>query len=143
MHNKYFEEYVYLYIFGITGHYLIGDSAYPLSRYVQVPYRDNGHLTDAQKNYNKRLSSCRIFVEHSLGILKKRFPQLFHISMKGHARISHFIRACMVLHNLADGEEMFQVNNEELGDQQPREVLLEVDEIGGQILRNNICQQIG
>lgn len=33
-----------------TDHHLLGDSAYPLSRTLITPYRDNGHLTPMQKN---------------------------------------------------------------------------------------------
>lgn len=37
--------------------YLVGDSAYPLDKFIMVPFKDNGHLTRAQKLFNARLSS--------------------------------------------------------------------------------------
>jgi DDE superfamily endonuclease len=33
---------------------LVGDAAYPLKKWIMVPYRDNGHLTRAQKQYNTK-----------------------------------------------------------------------------------------
>ncbi|XP_028047037.1 putative nuclease HARBI1 [Monomorium pharaonis] len=44
--------------------YLLGDSAYPCLQRLIVPYRDNGHLTRAQINFNQRLSSCRVVIEN-------------------------------------------------------------------------------
>ncbi|WAR22681.1 HARB1-like protein, partial [Mya arenaria] len=51
-------------------YHLIGDSAYPLSRYMLVPYRDNGHLDAQQKKFNKAHSSTRVDVERAIGLLK-------------------------------------------------------------------------
>ncbi|KAI8127449.1 TGF-beta receptor type-1 [Lucilia cuprina] len=40
-------------------YYLLGDSAYPCSKHLVTPYRDNGHLTNIQKTFNIKLSSAR------------------------------------------------------------------------------------
>ena len=32
--------------------YLVGDAAYPLSRFVLTPFRDTGHLSNKIQNYN-------------------------------------------------------------------------------------------
>lgn len=45
--------------------WLLGDSAYPCIRTLMTPYKDNGHLTDAETSYNAKLSSCRVRVEHT------------------------------------------------------------------------------
>ncbi|KYQ48488.1 hypothetical protein ALC60_12469 [Trachymyrmex zeteki] len=52
--------------------WLLGDSAYPCLPTLMTPYKDNGHLTAAEISYNAKLSSCRVRVEHTIGILKQR-----------------------------------------------------------------------
>lgn len=52
---------------------ILGDSAYPLSKFLMTPYRDNGHLTGEEKQFNYYLSSTRVFIEQAYGILKKKF----------------------------------------------------------------------
>jgi len=86
----------------LLGLRLLGDSAYPNLMQLLTPYKDNGHLTAAQRNFNKTLSSERIDIEHTFGLLKQRFRQLYYTKLKGVKLISHFVRACVVLHNLAD-----------------------------------------
>lgn len=53
--------------------HLVGDLAYKLHENLLVPYRDNGHLTERQRNYNFCQSSARIAIERAFGILKGRF----------------------------------------------------------------------
>lgn len=86
--------------------YILADSAYPLLKHVIVPYRDNGHLTARQKNFNKTLSSCRVVVEHAFGALKQRFRQLYHCKLRKLSRIIKLIYACCILHNLADANDL-------------------------------------
>lgn len=81
--------------------YILGDSAYPCLRHLLTPYKDTGRLTAVEKNFNKRLSHCRVIVEHTIGILKQKFRQLYHIKIRNIDTICHIIRACCVLHNLA------------------------------------------
>ncbi|XP_025159376.1 putative nuclease HARBI1 isoform X1 [Harpegnathos saltator] len=50
--------------------HILGDAAYRLTKYVMVPFKDNGHLSERQKYFNVRLSSARMIVERSLGLLK-------------------------------------------------------------------------
>ncbi|XP_017473576.1 PREDICTED: putative nuclease HARBI1 [Rhagoletis zephyria] len=87
-------------------YYLLGDSAYPCNKYLITPYKDNGHLTNANKLFNIKLSSGRIAIEHSFGILKQRFRQLYHCKLRGMKKICHFVRDCCVLHNIADEEDL-------------------------------------
>lgn len=56
--------------------HLLGDAAYRVSKYVMVPFKDNGHLTEREINFNYRLSSARMIVERSLGLLKGRFRSI-------------------------------------------------------------------
>ena len=61
-------------------------------------------------------SSTRVAIEHTFGLLKQRFRQLFHLKVRGSPRICHVIKACCVLHNLSDFNELedFAVNLEDL-----------------------------
>lgn len=56
--------------------HLLGDAAYSIQKYVMVPFKDNGHLTEAQITYNIRLSAARIMIERAIGLLKGRFRSL-------------------------------------------------------------------
>ncbi|KYN15467.1 hypothetical protein ALC57_12309 [Trachymyrmex cornetzi] len=85
----------------LGGSYILGDSAYPCLENLMVPYRDNGHLTRAQRNFNYRLSTRRIVAEHAIDVLKQRFRQLYHFKLRNIVRMVQIIHACCVLHNLA------------------------------------------
>jgi len=111
--------------------HLIGDAAYPLSTYVMVPFKDNGHLTPRQKNFNDRLSSTRMAIERAFGLLKGRFRILLDcLPLTDLSKIPEFVIACCVLHNMCmslndffevdvledpDGEGLQQAGNEEGG----------------------------
>jgi hypothetical protein len=63
--------------------YLLGDSAF-LSRWFMVPAYKNlpgpgGSLTTEQERFNTCLGSARVVSEHTIGLLKCRFPWLRHI----------------------------------------------------------------
>lgn len=45
---------------------IIADGAYPLRRWLLTPYRDNGHLNEEQKKYNKYISSNRVVIERQV-----------------------------------------------------------------------------
>ncbi|XP_066590713.1 putative nuclease HARBI1 [Prorops nasuta] len=95
--------------------HLIGDSAYPLSKTLLVPYRDNGHLTNIQINYNKSLSSTRIVIERTFGLLKARFRKLKYMYLYDTDIIPLLILACCILHNICidNEEELFNVTEDE------------------------------
>lgn len=46
--------------------HIIGDAAYALQKHVMVPYKNNGHLTEAQVNFNNRLCSARVMIERAI-----------------------------------------------------------------------------
>ncbi|KAL6420744.1 hypothetical protein ACFW04_013865 [Cataglyphis niger] len=56
--------------------HILGDAAYKLHQNVIVPYRDNGHLTPRQINFNFCHSSARIVIERAFGLLKTRFRSI-------------------------------------------------------------------
>ncbi|XP_020296626.1 protein ANTAGONIST OF LIKE HETEROCHROMATIN PROTEIN 1-like [Pseudomyrmex gracilis] len=81
--------------------HLIGDAAYMLHNHVMTPFRDNGHLTRRQKNFNYCLSSARTVIERAFGLLKGRFRSLLTVlDMERVDLIPEFIIACCVLHNI-------------------------------------------
>lgn len=92
-----------------NGH-LLADSAYPIASYMMVPYKDNGHLTAEQKRFNYYLSSCRVCIEQTFGILKKKFAILEYIDVRNFKIIKFIVAACAVLHN-------FIINHDENNNQ--------------------------
>lgn len=81
--------------------HIIGDAAYELHEHLLVPFKDNGHLTAAQKQYNFRLSSARVVVERCFALLKGRMRSLMHcLPMKRVDLMSEYIVACCVIHNI-------------------------------------------
>ncbi|KAG5880091.1 hypothetical protein JTB14_011594 [Gonioctena quinquepunctata] len=65
-----------------------------------------------ERQFDKKLCHVRVTIEHTFGIMKQKFRQLYHLKLRDMTVIRHFIRAC-VLHNLSreeeDTEEMQQV----------------------------------
>lgn len=85
----------------IPGNYhLLGDGAYPLQSNLLTPYKNNGHLTRRQINYNKKLSATRCVIERAFGQLKGRFRRLKYLDMNRIDFVPSVVMACCVLHNL-------------------------------------------
>jgi len=81
--------------------HLVGDSAYELHQHLLVPFKDNGHLTAAQKHYNFRHSSARVVVERCFALLKGRMRSLMHcLPMIRIDLMAEYIIACCVIHNI-------------------------------------------
>ncbi|KAJ8912410.1 hypothetical protein NQ315_013476 [Exocentrus adspersus] len=80
--------------------HLIGDLAYRLSTKLIVGFKDNGHLTDPQKNFNRKLSQVRVAIENAFGILKARFRRLKMLETKRLDLISLLIVSACILHNI-------------------------------------------
>jgi len=60
--------------------HLIGDAAYAVQKHVMVLYKNNGHLTEAEINFNQLLCLARVMVERSIGLLKGRFHSFLIIN---------------------------------------------------------------
>lgn len=99
--------------------HLIGDSAYPLNKFVMVPYKDNGHLTYEQIRYNQRLSSIRSTIERAFGLLKGKFRKLKYLEMNNLDLINYAIASACILHNFILMEEgnYNDIDDEEIDDE--------------------------
>lgn len=87
--------------------YLVGDSAYPLSLWLQKPHTPRDTRDPVEIRFNKELPSARVVVESTFGILKSCWRILDVIEERDIAFVSKIIIACAVLHNfciLAGGE---------------------------------------
>lgn len=146
--NQYLLIFINIFMF-LDNYYLLGDSAYPCLQYLIVPYRDNGHLTRAQRNFNQRLSSCRSIVENAFGCLKQRFRQLYHFKLRDIIRMVRVIHACCVLHNIANAKDI-ELFEEPIDDNYPDiqahgqgiadDVIREYET--GVHIRDEICHQL-
>lgn len=60
-----------------------------------------GSITAAQQQFNNKLSSCRIYVEHAFGMLKGRWRCLLKKNDSSLKNIELQVLACCILHNIA------------------------------------------
>ncbi|KAI4454271.1 hypothetical protein MML48_10g00001239 [Holotrichia oblita] len=124
--------------------HIIGDSAYKLHENLLVPYRDNGHLTERQRNYNFCHASARIAIERAFGFLKGRFRSLLTVlPMRKVDLIPAHIIACCVLHNicLLRGDDLLIAVNEGDADNVPPNVQQDAAQVGA-VKRDLICQRL-
>lgn len=78
--------------------HILGDSAYPLMNNLLVPFRDNGHLTAIQTNFNTVLSTARSKIEQAFGRLKGKFRRLKYLDVNLE-NTNTIVAAACVLHN--------------------------------------------
>ncbi|KAE8739946.1 hypothetical protein FOCC_FOCC014557 [Frankliniella occidentalis] len=92
-----------------------GDGAYTQSEFMMVPFRNNGHLTAAQLNYNKKLSQSRVRVENAFARAKGKWRRLKFLHARKQEVVIDHITASFVLHNftILHGEPL--IDEEELG----------------------------
>ena len=86
---------------------IAGDKAYRLELRKMTLYRDNGHLSDAQKSFNHQLSVTRSIIEITFALLKEKWRKLFYLDVTNLSFIPSIIGAACVLHNFvidAEGE---------------------------------------
>lgn len=81
--------------------HLVGDAAYGIHPQIMIPFKDNGHLTDKQKNFNFCLSSARISIERAFGVWKTRWRSIFDcLPMVTLEKIPEYLVGTCVLHNI-------------------------------------------
>ena len=89
-------------------YYLVADSAFSNTSSVVSSFRKpaGANLTEEQEKFNTILGSLRVRSEHTIGILKARFPWLQSIPMiitdkvNSVRAILRVIDCCVILHNL-------------------------------------------
>jgi hypothetical protein len=74
--------------------------AYTLQDRLMVPFKNNGHLTQEQINYNTAHSQSRIVVERCFGLLKGRFRKLKLVEAMRMELIPIMIFCGCALHNV-------------------------------------------
>ena len=80
---------------------LIGDEGYPCTNILLTPIRSDRVSTRKEKKFNKALKKARIIIEHTFGILKKRFPALlYQLRCTKIENCQAIIAAAVVLHNI-------------------------------------------
>lgn len=98
---------------------ILADSAYQCTRSIITPFKDYGNLQDKHTNFNFIHSQTRIAIEHAFGLLKQRFRQLYFCKLRNIEMLLHFIRSCIVVHNICidnNDEVIDLVNLEETVD---------------------------
>ncbi|XP_067034764.1 uncharacterized protein [Acropora muricata] len=99
--------------------HLLGDSAYPLHRWLLTSFRDNGRLSRQEVNYNNKHAKARQTIERAFGLLKGRWRKIKFIEMENINECAAIVAAACVLHNfclLADGENIDEFLDEFNGD---------------------------
>lgn len=105
--------------------HIIGDSAYGIHPHIMVPFRDNGHLTGLQNNFNLCLSSARMAIERAFGIWKHRWRSILDcLPMVTLEKIPEYLIATCVLHNICILNNDLIDFNEVRQRDVPREILI-------------------
>uniref|UniRef100_A0A672GSN4 DDE Tnp4 domain-containing protein n=1 Tax=Salarias fasciatus TaxID=181472 RepID=A0A672GSN4_SALFA len=85
-----------------VGYYILGDSAYPLPRWLTKPFLDTGRLTAGQQLFNRKISRARVVAENAFGWLKGRWGCLLKCNDSNIAPVKSMVLACCALHNLCE-----------------------------------------
>jgi len=80
--------------------HIIGDLVYKLSTYLIVGFKNTQKLNNREKNFNYKLSQCRVVIENVFGLLKGRFRRLKYLETIRLDLISLLIVSACILHNI-------------------------------------------
>lgn len=147
------------------GEYLIGDSAYSCTSRMIVPFKKPRSKEFYCRLFNSTLSSRRIAIEHTFGMLKARFPSITSVAIhitgpETHKEVVDWFESACILHNFLldendlvwddDDDMQMAVLHQEMVEQQQQEVLRREDGKGRgekrlrneEILRESILEHI-
>lgn len=81
--------------------YMLGDSAYQPTAWVVVPYKNVNNISIRKTQFNKLMSSPRVKIEHSFGMVKNRFRRILHFSeIRSLKLMNDIVVSACVLHNI-------------------------------------------
>ncbi|XP_017469844.1 PREDICTED: putative nuclease HARBI1, partial [Rhagoletis zephyria] len=84
-----------------NSYFIIGDSAYPSTKWLVSPFKDYGNLNESQRKFNEIHSSTRMVVENAFGLLKGRFRRLLRFTEQTDLKvITKIVVSACVLHNI-------------------------------------------
>ncbi|XP_062373191.1 putative nuclease HARBI1 [Sardina pilchardus] len=117
---------------GVSG-FLLGDSGYPLKRWLMTPII--APRTQQERRYNTIHAATRSTVERCIGVLKRRFHCL-HGEMRMHPeRVCTVIAACTVLHNICISKRIpLPMENDLLPEEDEAHVPVAHDDVSGRLL---------
>lgn len=125
---------------------ILGDAAYPLLPWLMKPFPEGRGITEAQTQFNHRLSQARMTVERVFGRLKGRWRCLLKRNDTHITFVSRVISACCVLHNFCElhNEHFDEEDAIHGGDNQEDEdddgaALFNQANQGGHDIRNALC----
>lgn len=81
-------------------HYMLGDLAYKLSSNLMVGFKDNGHLTEHEKLFNKLLNKKRVLIENAFALLKGRYRRIKFLETVRIDLIVLLVMTSCILHNI-------------------------------------------
>lgn len=106
-----------------TDGFIVGDSAYPLSHHLLVPYPESECIRNPiKREFNEMLSRSRVTIERAFGLLVARWRFLaFHLYILDQMDINDIISAACILHNICidRGEEQFEIEDPATGNDSP------------------------
>lgn len=85
-------------------YYIIGDPAYPIRPWLMVSYKENGHLTESHRRFNKALSKMLVVIEQAFSLLKGRFRRLKFLDIQDMKEVNETVMMCCILHNMLVNE---------------------------------------
>ena len=96
---------------------VVGDSAYPLTKWLIKPYSDRGVLTREKRKFNTKLRASRSVVDRALRMLKARFGIVTKKTEQRPASFNKTLTAACVLHNICiDRGDVYDVSDIDIAD---------------------------
>src|SRR5690606_6459246 len=122
-------------------YHLLGDAAYKNTQFLLTPYRTGATgFTVAQRRYNRKHCATRVKIENAFGLLKKRWRQLKQLEFWSPKKMSRFVFAVCVLHNICiANEDLWGTESEDSSGSEVAPALGEADSRDGAEKRDRIA----